>query len=172
MQTITISTNDYDSYVSVAVADAYLVPSLGYATWSALTTDQKGAFLIQSTRFLDALNWKDAYDTQAEREAVQAILDACVEIASLFAQGSTSWIGGIVPEDATKRLKAGSAEIEYMARPWFAVKSINWPPYLLLLLTDYLAGNSSAVGLGISAQGTDGTAGDSLYNGDYGLGNP
>lgn len=169
MQTITISSNDYDSYASVSTADAYLLPDIGYSTWATKTTDEKGAYLIQSTRFLDALSWKDDYDTQTERETVQQIIDACIKIASLFSQGSTDWIGGSAPDDSTKRLKAGSAEIEYSSRPWFAQKSINWPPYIYMLLKDYLSSNNSLTSIGLYTYGTDGVAGDSIHDGDYQL---
>jgi len=58
MVDIVISGNTYFSYASVSDADIYLIPDLNYSTWSALTTDQKGAYLIQGTRHLDSLDYK------------------------------------------------------------------------------------------------------------------
>lgn len=55
---ITIGSNSYDSYATVAEADIYLaVDPNRNPVWSALTADQKGINLISATRLLDTLNW-------------------------------------------------------------------------------------------------------------------
>lgn len=171
MATITISGEDFYSYSSVADADIYLIPNQNFTIWDAKTPDQKGSYLIQSTRFLDTLDWIDDYNTQVLREAVPEIVAACQEIAALFATGETSWTGNEAPSDSTKKLKAGSAEIEFAsAKPWFANGSrIQWPSSIYRLLQDCLSSKSSALGVGAASFGTDGVAGDSAYDGDYGL---
>lgn len=59
LSTITISTIDYVAYASVAEADAYLaVDPTRSATWAALTTDNKGKYLVAATRRLNLLSWK------------------------------------------------------------------------------------------------------------------
>lgn len=171
MATITISGNDYFSYATVEDADIYLIPSFNYATWSVLSADQKGSYLVAASRFLDSLCWTDGYKTQAEREATSAIVNAAIEIAAMFSTGETAWIGVNVPSEDIKRLKAGTAEIEYQTRPWFILKSINWPPYLYAMLKDYFCKVSFLDSLGAVSFGTDGEAGPSVYNGDYDLNN-
>jgi hypothetical protein len=42
-----------NSYVSVAMADAYLADSLNYSDWSAVTEDDKERLLVAASRWLD-----------------------------------------------------------------------------------------------------------------------
>ena len=68
LTTITIGTNDYQSYASVAEADVELAVDLQRRTyWGALSDDDKGLRLVAATRRLDALAWagERASDSQA-----------------------------------------------------------------------------------------------------------
>lgn len=168
MATITIATEDFFSYSDVAAADIYAIPSLNFPTWNGKTDDEKGAFLIQASRFLDSLEWIDDYNTQTLRLAVTDIVAACQEIAILFSTGETDWIGGDVPSDSTKRLKAGTAEIEFMGSPWYATKAIDWPSSIYRLLKDCLLGSQSG-DIGANSFGTDATVETSMYDGGYDL---
>lgn len=134
ISTITISTIDYISYASVAEADAYLaVDATRAAAWSALTADQKGANLVAATRRMDLLNWEGAKtggaDTQDnawprtgatyadgtavatdevphEVEAATILLAGSITLSATNAESGTSG-------NNTRRVKAGSAEVEY-----------------------------------------------------------
>lgn len=169
MATITISGNDYFSYATVAEADEYLVPDPNYATWSSKTADQKGAYLIQATRLIDSQEYIESADTQSERALIENFKTATILIAVLLSTGETSILGGTVSSGSTetKRLKAGSAEIEYfrnLSSLFASSYATNWPPNIYALLKDYLKSNSSGIGLAASF----GTCGKSSIQ-DYGL---
>ena len=58
LTTITISTVAYQSYDSVAEADAVLaVDPVRSTAWAAATDDEKGEYLVAATRRLDLLLW-------------------------------------------------------------------------------------------------------------------
>lgn len=153
MQQVTIDSAAYDSYASLAQADAYLAASSHAASWADKTDDEKGQYLVTATRVLDRQSWADAYDTQAEREDVQAVRDACVEMALALADGSD-----LQSEQTTAQklqsIKAGSVSLTYFrgaeGRPH------RFPLIVSELLRDYLAGANLSIG-GV-ATGTDGTS--------------
>lgn len=167
MATITISGNDYFSYATVAEADEYLLPTSYNTVWTALTTDQKGGFLVQATRFLDTLSWSTTCEPLVDQESIK---NATIEIAALLASGDTTILGQTPTADAVKRYKAGSVELEYQARPWFVQLNpwTNIPPFILNMIKPCLSGGQSATGYAY-VSGTDGAAGDSIWNGDYQL---
>lgn len=156
MATITLSGNDYFSYASVSDADLYLVPDINFATWSALTADAKGAKLIQATRLIDSLSYKENADTQSERELLPAFSDATILIASYVASGGTAILGASVAEAEAKRYRAGSVELENFRSNAFYFPSAysDWPKNILALLKPYLQTTANA--LGISVFGTCG----------------
>lgn len=133
LSTITISTIDYTAYASVAEADAYLaVDPVRMTKWAALTTDQKGAYLVAATRRLDLLGWTGSKTggasqenqwprtgvTYADGTAVPTdevpveIQNACCLLAGSIAINATTAESGTSGNNK-KRVKAGSAEIEY-----------------------------------------------------------
>ena len=166
MATIVIGSNSYSSYASVAEADAYLAASINYATWTALTTDDKGRFLITASRFLDTITWQSTclpLTTQAN------IVTATILIAEQLALGNFALIGGAPIDDDVKRYKAGSVELEYQSKPWFITRNqwANMPVAIFNLLRPCLQ-LTTGVG-GASSFGTDADAGESNWLGDFGL---
>lgn len=168
MATVTISSTSFTTYASVAEADEYMLANLAFATWNAATVDEKGRYLVSATRLLDNQAWLDAYDTFAERSAVDNIVNASIEIAALFASGETSLYGAEVSTGQTKRTKADVVEVEYFRN--FATldvrKTTDFPSYIFLLLQPYLKSNSSSIRAGAFSAGTDGT---SIADKDYGM---
>lgn len=164
MVDIVISGNTYFSYASVSDANIYLIPDSNYATWSALTDDAKGAYLIQGTRLLDSLEYKESADTQAERELIDAFSYATILIASLVATGSTAILGGTVAEAQANSYKAGSVSISYFRDISFYFPSSYsaWPKNILALIRPYLK-NLTSIGGAVSF-GTDGTSPLSDYS--------
>lgn len=150
MATITIDGNEYFSYADEDTADEYLAASSGATAWRAAATIDKQRALVSATRFLDRLKWLPAWDTQEEREAEQKVVDACCEIAAMIVAGEP-----LEPQSTlageTKRLKAGSVEIEYF-RGGSGVFVI--PKLILDLLAGLLAGQGAGIGLSF-ASGTD-----------------
>jgi hypothetical protein len=168
MQTITILTNDYDSYASVSQADIHLTPSLDFETWDANDDDAKGRYLISATRLLDAQTWLPDYDTQTKREAVIGIINASILIANELSNGNTAILGFGEAEAENKRLKAGSVEIEnfrnFNSASFTGSKTTQFPNGIFALLKPYLSGASlaaSAASFGVSGTGIAGA--------DYGL---
>jgi hypothetical protein len=134
LTTITIGAVDYVSNASVAEADDFLAVDPVRATaWTALDADGKGAKLVAATRRLNPLNW-DGTKTNGEGTQPDAwprtgvtYLDGTVVSTSevpIEVGQATMLLAGTIAIDATaaqtatsgsnkKRLKAGSAEIEY-----------------------------------------------------------
>jgi len=132
--TITIETVDYTAYASVVQADALLnTDPVRETTWEALSTDEKGKRLVAATRRLNMLNWQgsktggdDAQTNAFPRtgltypdgsavstsEVPQEIEDACILLAGTIAISAAKAQAGTSGNEK-KRLKAGSAEIEY-----------------------------------------------------------
>ena len=112
MATLTIGTETFTVYATVATADAYLTANIDFALWDANSDDDKGRFLVSATRLLDQQIWLDDYDTVSEREVVTNIINASIELANYLSNGNTGILGLSEKEAEAKRLKAGSAEIE------------------------------------------------------------
>lgn len=113
MATVTINGFEYTTYANVTQADEYLLASLSYETWNALSADNKARNLVEATRVLDRQKWKAGYTTFDQREPIKGIVDASIELAAMLASGETDFISSSSTTSTTKRLKAGSAEIEY-----------------------------------------------------------
>ena len=77
LTTITISTVAYQSYDSVAEADAHLaVDPVRSTTWAAATDDEKGEYLIAATRRLDLLQLDRRTSSSRSRERISAHRDS------------------------------------------------------------------------------------------------
>lgn len=171
MQTVTISSTDFDTYANVSQADLYLLADTTFATWDANDDDTKGRFLVSATRILDAQDWLTDYDTQTERETVQPIIDASILIANAISNGDTAILGTSATEAENKRLKAGSVEIENFrslnSNAYTGSKRTDFPPAIHALLKPYLAGGN--FNAGAQAFGVEGT---SVGGEDYGIESP
>lgn len=159
MEAIIIDSAAYDSYRTVAQADEYLAASLHAGTdWSGSTDTTKGQALVTATRILDRQKWRADYDTQAERLAVQAILDACCEMALALVQGS-DFQSEQTTTQKLQTIKAGSVSLTYFrgaeGRPH------RFPTIVNELLRDYLAGSdATSYGKSFGTGGTSSTADD------------
>ena len=154
MEAVVIDSQPYDSYATVGLADLYLAASSHAANWVAAAELVKAQALVTATRILDRQKWAAAYDTQAERFAVQNIRDACVEMALALVDGSD-----VQTEQSTAQklqsIKAGSVALTYFRGA--EGRANRFPTIIDELLRDYLAG-SGDVGLLPEATGTDGTS--------------
>ncbi len=151
MATVLIDSQPYITYADVVDADLYLLAAFHGATWRALTdTDEKSRALVTATRILDRQRWKDSYDTFAEREVVQDIIDASIELANYLVEGNDPQNDQNVSQKI-QALKAGSVSITYFRGAEGA--NLRFPLLIFELLRDYLAGGSATL-TGI-ATGTD-----------------
>jgi hypothetical protein len=165
MPQVSIGSDDYVSYADTDTADTYLAGSVTVAGWSSATDDAKGRALVSATRLLDRQTWAEGYTTFNERVAIQAIVDACCELAGLFIDGTTDALTSSTTEQTTKTLKAGTVSIEYFRQnPALAAR---FPTNVQELLGPYLAGSSAAAS--IAAPYAGGTDVCSQFDRDYGL---
>jgi hypothetical protein len=147
--TITIAGTPYISYASVAEAQAYLaVDATKFPTWSALTTDQKGAALIAATRRIDLFSFtgektspsqynefpRTGSDYTDPNQVPLKVEQATISLAGSIAINPNA--GGTAPTGSNiKKVKAGSAEVEYFKSTAGGPLSDNTA---FLLLQDYL----------------------------------
>lgn len=144
------------SYSTIEYADDYLVFDPNYAIWQALNNDDKARYLVSSTRYLDSLTWEEPWSTQGAREAESKIVQACVVIAFMIVQENADFISTGTTASGTKRLKAGSAEIEYFNPNAGGSLRQRFPQQVWLLIGQFLNGANSNMGIGFRSYGTDG----------------
>lgn len=168
MPTLTINGVDAFSYADIEYADDYLVFDPQYSGWASLSDDDKARYLVSATRFLDTLDWADPWKTQEAREAESRIVQACVILAAMISRGEADFVSTGTTSTGTKRLKAGSTEIEYFGPGSVTVAGNGQlPAQLWALLKDFLGGGSgSNLAVGFLSFGTDGK---SANNQRYGL---
>ena len=156
MATITINSQDFFSYGTQTEADIYFSGSVNFSTWDSFTDLEKERSLIESSRLLDRQSYKDGCDTQALREVNDNIIQACYEIAFLLVQGETDILESGSTFDETKRLKAGSVEVENFRSFSSLDAPKRFPQKINELLKSCLLSSGGASGLsGSYSFGTD-----------------
>lgn len=155
MKTIRIGQYAYDAYADTNDANAYLSAAQhAGTTWSSASTTIKSQALVTVTRILDRQRWAAAYDTQAERENVPAIINASIEMALALLQGT----------DIQSESRAGAPKFQSVTAQGDSVSYYNgsgiplrrFPTIVWELLRDYLAGADLVIGM--TATGTDGVS--------------
>lgn len=144
MANVTIAGNTYFVYATIDEANAYLLPSSYNEAWSVLTPDAKAGFLVESARILDRQKWKPEYDTQEKRLTVEGIVNGSILIAAMLASGNEEFVSNSTTASSTKRLKAGSAEIEYF-KSFDASAATRFPLAVMELLGQYLGSTGSSL---------------------------
>lgn len=165
MATVTINGNSYTTYADVATADEYLLASINYPEWGDTNAEDKARSLVTSTRVLNRQKWKPDYDTFEKRLLIEGIVDASIELAAMLASGDSEFISNATTSSQTKRLKAGSAEIEYFSPDKSA--AARFQTNIMELIGAYLA--SSGVGFGsVGGAFVSGVDGKSTSDRNYG----
>lgn len=112
MATITIGTNTYPSFVTVAEADDYLAADVERAaTWEAREDDEKGRGLVSATRFLLRLEWADT-PPDPDGTPPQVVKDACCLLAADMLTNPTLYSNPSTASNV-KSAGAGSAKVEF-----------------------------------------------------------
>lgn len=130
--TVTIGDDTYDVYVSVAQVDTYANGSLTADAWQAMVADDKARVIVSVTRWIDSQCWRgDKLDPDQPLAwprtvgSIAVIEQAAVQLSVLLAANPdlmNQLTGATVAADGgTKRLKAGSVEIEYFRALNFSV---------------------------------------------------
>lgn len=129
MVTITFNSTDYDAYANITTADLYLQTDAALAnSWGWLTQLSKNRALITSSRYLNSLPWKGVKtsDTQplawprtntgvdgvTDNVIPEDVINGSIIYAALVAN-DPDILSTSTQDDNTKRLKAGSVEIEF-----------------------------------------------------------
>lgn len=178
MATVTIGSTDYTTYSDVADADEYFNGSSNFSEWAAFTDDEKARGLVSSTRLLDRQSWQGAKEDECQPLAfprtglstcsgdaldVDDTLAFAVEASQLLALdilNEESVETSLSTEDLTKRLKAGSVEIENF-RAQLGTNT-RFPIPVMELIGCFLAGSAAVAGS--IATGTDGVALDDDFS--------
>lgn len=163
---VTVGGTSYPSYADEATADAYLAASITATAWATASDDTKAKALVTATRLLDRQSWLDDYDTFDLRKVVDAIVNACCELAALFAAGSTDTLDGASQTGPVKSMKAGSVSLEYFASSATFMAASRFPATVQELLGPYLASGASSE---ISTPYAGGTDRCSTFDQSYGL---
>lgn len=141
---ITVPTN---SWVTLDEADDYLADSVrAGSSWTSLEDGFRERAVISAWRMLIRQSYISSVDTD---NPPQALKDAQCELAFELSQ-NTSVETASSTEDLTKRLKAGSAEIEFF-RPSTTVT--RFPSVVQELIAPYLNGGTPVVG-GFASENT------------------
>lgn len=152
-----------NSYDTVANATTYFSGRLGADAWTDATTDQKGQALITATRMIDRQRWAGTqvdYDNSdlawprsgvTDRYGNSVASDAIPEDLMIgFYELALSLLEDESVQDTpaggsnTKRVKAGSVEVEFF-RPTLGVLG-RFPQVVQELLAQFLAGANSNTG--------------------------
>lgn len=169
MPQITITGKTYEVYVTVDQVDEYANGSLNASAWEALLADDKGRAIVMATRWIDSQCWQGVKVDESQPLAWPRIINevtvpipeqAAILLAILTAANPElpDQMTGNVEVSAdggTKRLKAGSVEIEYFRNLSFIIYgggSVSpFPRSVMSLLGAYLC---SATGSGLGFAGS------------------
>lgn len=160
--TVTIGTDPYDVYVSPAQVDTYANGMLTASAWDALVPDDKSRVVVSVTRWIDSQCWKGDKVDPSQPLAwprtvgdIAVIEQAAVMLSVLLAANPElmdQMTGATVAADGgTKRLKAGSVEIEYFRKLNFGIYATGalepFPRNVMVLLSEFLCASGAAWGL-------------------------
>lgn len=114
MVKVTIGSNEYDAFISVADADYLLAADISRATgWALLNSDAKGRAIVSAARFMLNLPWCGGRpDPETDQPEPVPTVNALFA-ADLAANPSLA--GDASGNSNVKRAKAGSAEVEFFA---------------------------------------------------------
>lgn len=185
MASVIIGAVTYEVYGDVAAADEYFNASSSYATWAAYDADTKARGLVSATRLLDRQTWQgeltaispetglawprtgvtDRYGDAVDSETIpEDIIEASFLLALDINSGGTVETSA-TNEDLTKRLKAGSVEIEKFRADQDTVS--RFPLSVSELINQYLTSNvaiATSLSFGVDAEPLDDTFD---YNGGF-----
>lgn len=153
MATITIGSGTYDSFSDVAFADTYLGADVARAaSWAARSTDDKGRGLVTSTRVLSRLNWIDGVpDFTAPPVAVKEA--TAVFAADILTKPALASTPGT--EQTKKRVKAGSAEVEFFKQDPGTVLPVPKYVFDILMAAGLIGGTADAGFIAPYVSGSD-----------------
>lgn len=180
MPTVTLGSGlEYEVYADVDTANVYLEASFSATAWRDADDTTKGRALVSATRQLDALSWNGEKTDPAqtlqwprsgltypdgtevpEDEVPIEIVNACCELAAMIIDGTFTQNSANIAS-GTRRLKAGSAEIEYFRN--FDLPTVL--PQPVLGMVNYWLASS----IGVAGSESYGTCEPSSFRRGYGF---
>lgn len=157
MGTVTIGGNPYDIYGTLAAADIYLAARLDAATWSSATTNTKSQALVTATRLVQSYLLSRGFEVDPATTVDDAIANATYEMAFGLVAGTVSADTVLSASAAKKRVKAGSAEVEYFASQSTLNASTGMPSIVLALISGWIKAQGGGAGAGIGIPFASGT---------------
>lgn len=151
-----------NTYVTLAEADTHLGDAIGAESWGFLDDDTKNRALLTAFRLLERQQWQgdpvgsvqwpavgviDCDGNPVDDATVPADIKAAqIELAYLITVDNTI-VSKTTTFDNTKRLKAGSAEIEFFNADGSNNEVVGrFPPTIMELIRCYLSGPDTAGG--------------------------
>lgn len=168
MGSVTIGSDSFDIYGTTAGADSYMAAKIGATAWAAASSTTKAQALVTGTRMIQRYLASKGQTVDPSGAVDEEIENANYELANALVVNSEIQ-DSATQSNNTKRLKAGSAEVEYF-RP---IDAGRMPFQVNELLNAWLAANGggsfSATG---AAYGTCNvsTLGDTDYEVNEGVG--
>lgn len=156
--TVTIGSDEYDVYVSVAQVDTYANGSLTADAWDALVEDDKARVIVSVTRWIDSQCWQGDKVDPVQPLAwprtvgdIALIEEAAIQLSVILAANPTlmSDLTGatVTSGGGIKVLKAGSVQIEYFRAMNFSVYGSGridpFPRNIMALIGQWLCANQS-----------------------------
>ena len=188
MPTVTIGAIDYDVYADVATADAYYNGSTEFSAWNAFDTDSKARGLVSGTRLIDRQQWggtkadespttdhafarEGLTDCAGNSVTAEESLELAIESSILLAldtlsEESTTQSSGT--EDLTRRLKAGSVEIEFFRAEALVPGGPRFAVDVMEQIGSFFASSGLALA-GSCSFGTDGESNDLDFSLNQGI---
>ncbi len=179
MAEVTINSEEYNSYSTVAAADTYLNASLGAAAdaWRAADADTKGRGLVTATRWLDGQTWlgeptdpdqdfafpRTGIDGLEDDETPDELVQASQELAAALVEDPD--LRTTLSETKLQSMSAGSVSLTYFRGESVEV-STPFPSIIMDLIGQWLTTTGIAGGLGVY---TSGTCAENPLNDPYGF---
>lgn len=159
MGTVTIAGNQYSIYGSLSGADAYLAAKIGAGAWASATNDTKGQCLVTASRLIQNYLVGKGYDIEPEESASKALAQADYELAYALLVDPSLADQSASASGNKKRVKAGSAEVEYFApQSTIGITANNqFPATVMALLKKWISIQGGGAGSGIGIPFSSGT---------------
>lgn len=163
MGSVTIGSNTYNIYGTSAGADAYLAARIGASSWASATADTRAQALVTGTRMIETYLSSQGFTVDPAGAVDEAIENANYELAFALLTDPTIQDKAVMDGGNKKRVKAGSAEVEYF-RPGVATR---FPSTVQALLNGWISAQGGGVSTSPVYSGTDNKS--TLCPGDYSL---
>ncbi len=178
---------NYDVYGSLALIDTYFNASTRFTTWDALTNDEKSRALVEATRTIDKQIWQGEQTNTVTPQPLEwprtgvtcrgdAVDSATVpddicsgtfELAFNLAAGGTANTDPDANQN-TKKLKAGSAQIEYFS----PLDTVGRFPTIIQEYIECFLAASTSTSISVSSGFTDSCDSQFSDSGKYNLNDP